>query len=335
VMPDDGQNESIASEVLRDRRRRPWALAGLLLVGLAGIALLSRLSFHIHSGTGFWIVVLVVGAGLLQWQQRSSWPWDWHGARGGAEPSSPPSSAEENAQSSTQSSSQPSSEQPVAEPSSSANMSPNYQPYVDDWYARRRRGGSFGITFGVLVVAGGVLGLLATAGVHIPWTVALAVGAVAIGFGIVCGAVLGRRIGGLAFLGLLLVGAAVVASTVHLHLGGGVGNRTYAPAAAPRPNYRLGIGDLHLDLSNASLTAPQTEVNARVGIGNLEVIVPQGVSVRIVGHAGVGDVKLLGHDANGHRVDETVSAPGGVVTPKLVIDARTDIGRVLVTRSLR
>jgi phage shock protein PspC (stress-responsive transcriptional regulator) len=326
VMPDEGQDESIASEVLRDRRQRPWALVGLALSGVAAIVLLSRLSFHIHSGIGFWIVVLIAGAALLQWQQHSSWPW--HSSRPNhAKPGPPPPSAQPTADTSP--------EQPAAEASTPPpTVPPSYQPYVDDWYARPRRG-SFGITFGVLVVAGGVLGLLATAGVHIPWAVAIAVGAVAIGFGIVCGAVLGRRIGGLAFLGLVLVGTAVVASSVHVHLSGGIGNRTYTPTAAPRPNYRLGIGDLHLDLSNVSLTAPQTQVDARVGIGNLQVIVPKGVSVRVVGHAGAGDVRLLGHDANGHRVDETVSAPGGVVTPKLVIDARTDIGRVLVTRSVR
>src|SRR5476651_1434573 len=71
VMPDEGQSESVASEVLRDHRHRPWALLGLVLVGVAGIVLLSRLSFHVHSGAGFWIVVLIVGAVLLQWQQRA------------------------------------------------------------------------------------------------------------------------------------------------------------------------------------------------------------------------------------------------------------------------
>jgi phage shock protein PspC (stress-responsive transcriptional regulator) len=322
VMPDEGQKESIASEVLRERRHRPWALAGLVLVGVAAIVLLSRLSFHVHSGTGFWIVILIVGAVLLQWQQRSSWNWHSVWPSRSPQPSSPPPSAEPNAEPSA-------AEASTSPPTTEAT----YQAYYD-WHARPRRG-SFGLALGVLVVAGGALGLLATAGVHIPWAVALAVGAVAIGFGIVSGAVLGRRIGGLAFLGLLLVGAALVASTVHLHLSGGIGNRTYVPTTAPQANYRLGIGDLHLDLSNASLATPQTEVSARVGIGNLEVIVPRGVSVRVIGHAGAGDLKLLGHDTNGHRVDQTVSAPGGVVTPKLVIDARTDIGRVLVTRSLR
>jgi phage shock protein PspC (stress-responsive transcriptional regulator) len=320
VMPDEGQSESVASGVLRDHRHRPWALLGLVLVGVAGIVLLSRLSFHVHSGVGFWVVVLIVGGVLLQWQQRA-WRHSPEPRAAGASPAPPV--ADESA---TSAGADPSPTPPSEWPTT------NFA--VQSWYEdHRRRSGAFGITFGVLVVAGGVLGLLAAAGVHIPWAVALAVGAVAIGLGIVAAAVLRRRIGGMAFLGLLLAAAAVTASTVHLHLGGGVGNRTYTPAAAARPNYRLGIGDLDLDLGNLSLSAAQTHINARVGIGNLHVIVPQGVSVRVVGHAGVGDVMLLGHDANGHGVDETVSVPGGVANPKLVIDARVDAGRVLVTRS--
>ena len=325
VMPNEGQHDSIASEVLRDRRHRPWSLAGLALVGVAGIALLSRFSFHIHSGTGFWIVVLIVGGVLLQWQQRTRWHWDWQrhvSVPASSETCPPPTSAE------------PAPAPPVTESTAApAYEQPNYQAFVaESWHERPRRGSS-GITFGVLVITGGVLGLLATAGVHIPWAIALAVGAVAIGFGILSGAVLGRRVGGLAFLGLLLAGAAVFASTVHLHLGGGVGNRAYAPVSTPRPNYRLGIGELDLNLSQVRLAGSQTVVNARVGIGNLHVIVPKGVSVRITGHAGVGDVNLLGHDANGGSTNETVSIPGSVSSPELVVHANVDIGRVLVTRS--
>ena len=320
VMPDEGQRDSIASEVLRDRRHRPWSLAGLALVGVAGIILLSRLSFHIHSGTGFWIVVLIIGAVLLQLQHRTKWNWDWqrhaHVVAAPATNSPPPHT-------------EPAATQPVsAEPATApAYEPPDYSTFVAESWQHRPRRGSFGITFGVLVVFGGVLGLLAAAGVHIPWTIALAVGAVAIGFGIVSGAVLGRRVGGLAFLGLLLAGAAVFASTVHLHLGGGVGNRTYAPLSMPRPNYRLGIGELDLNLSQVTLAGAQTVVTARVGIGNLRVIVPNDVSVRIIGHAGIGDVNLLGHDSNGGSTDETVSIPGGASKARLIDRTQTSAHR--------
>jgi phage shock protein PspC (stress-responsive transcriptional regulator) len=67
VIPNDGEKESIASDVLRNHRQRPFALIGLVLAAIAGIALLSHISFRFHSDA-FWVVVLLVG-GVLIWTQ--------------------------------------------------------------------------------------------------------------------------------------------------------------------------------------------------------------------------------------------------------------------------
>ena len=72
VLPNDGEADSIAADILRNHRQRPVALVGLGLVALAGISLLSHISFRIHSGA-FWAVVLIVGASLL-WSQRRHRP---------------------------------------------------------------------------------------------------------------------------------------------------------------------------------------------------------------------------------------------------------------------
>src|SRR5204863_2966498 len=42
VIPDEGEEDSIAAAALRSRRDRPWPLIGLALVGAAGAVLLSR-----------------------------------------------------------------------------------------------------------------------------------------------------------------------------------------------------------------------------------------------------------------------------------------------------
>lgn len=68
VIPNDGERDSIAADVLRNHRQRPAALLGLALVAIAGVALLSHLSFRIHT-EGFWVLVLVGGAVIL-WSQR-------------------------------------------------------------------------------------------------------------------------------------------------------------------------------------------------------------------------------------------------------------------------
>jgi len=68
VIPDEGERDSIAADVLRNHRQRPAALLGLALVAIAGVALLSHLSFRIHT-EGFWVLVLVGGA-IILWSQR-------------------------------------------------------------------------------------------------------------------------------------------------------------------------------------------------------------------------------------------------------------------------
>jgi phage shock protein PspC (stress-responsive transcriptional regulator)/predicted membrane protein len=70
VIPNEGEKESIASDVLRNHRQRPFALIGLVLAAIAGIALLSHISIRFHSD-GFWVAVLLVG-GILIWAQARS-----------------------------------------------------------------------------------------------------------------------------------------------------------------------------------------------------------------------------------------------------------------------
>jgi phage shock protein PspC (stress-responsive transcriptional regulator) len=72
VIPQEGETESIASDVLRNHRKRPVALIGLILAAVAGIALLSHISIRYHSDT-FWVIVLIAG-GLLIWSQRRDRP---------------------------------------------------------------------------------------------------------------------------------------------------------------------------------------------------------------------------------------------------------------------
>jgi phage shock protein PspC (stress-responsive transcriptional regulator)/predicted membrane protein len=67
VIPNDGEKDSIASDVLRNHRQRPLALIGLGLAAVAGIALLSHISFRFQSDA-FWVAVLVIG-GVLLWAQ--------------------------------------------------------------------------------------------------------------------------------------------------------------------------------------------------------------------------------------------------------------------------
>jgi phage shock protein PspC (stress-responsive transcriptional regulator) len=209
--------------------------------------------------------------------------------------------------------------------------------------AERRTGDrprSFAITtavLGVLVIGAGILGALAAAGVDVPWAIALAIAAGAVGVALVVGAILHLRVGGLVVLGLLLGAAAILASTVDLRLGDGIGQRSYAPltAAGLRSEYKLGVGELDLDLGRLALPPGETVVHARLGVGQLSVTVPNGVALRVASHVGWGDSVVLGKDQSGHAVDDTTVRPGPANAPTLVLDTHVGAGQLEVVRAVR
>ncbi|HET6683843.1 MAG TPA: PspC domain-containing protein [Gaiella sp.] len=67
VMPDEGEEDSVATAALRGRRDRPWPLIGLGLVAVAGAILLSRAT--LWSDGDLWWCFLLAGAVIL-WLTR-------------------------------------------------------------------------------------------------------------------------------------------------------------------------------------------------------------------------------------------------------------------------
>ena len=127
---------------------------------------------------------------------------------------------------------------------------------------------------------------------------------------------------------IALVAVIVAFTWLDVSLSDGVGDRTYAPTSADdvRSEYKLGVGDLKLDLSRVPAGA-QLRVQARVGIGELRVIVPRSASVAVDARAKAGSVSVLGDRDDGRNAH--VRATGG---DKLVVDARVGAGNVNVER---
>ena len=130
---------------------------------------------------------------------------------------------------------------------------------------------------------------------------------------------------------LVLVAAAIFAAVVHVHVGRGVGDRSYTVAGLQdlRENYRLGIGHLTLDLTDVRFPAGVTHVGARVDVGELDVFVPSDVKLQVHGDAQFGQVHVLGRTVEGHNVDKSLTETGGRV---LVLDAHVGTGSLHVTR---
>jgi phage shock protein C len=136
-------------------------------------------------------------------------------------------------------------------------------------------------------------------------------------------------VGGL--VALVLIAVAIFAAVVHVHIGRGVGDRSYTVAGIQdlRDNYRLGVGSLRLDLSDVRFPAGETHVGARVDVGELDVVVPSNVSLKVRGDAQFGQVHLLGRSVEGHNVGDGLAESGARV---LVLDAHVGAGSLHVTR---
>jgi phage shock protein PspC (stress-responsive transcriptional regulator) len=214
VIPVEGSEQSIAAQVLAERRDRPWPVVGLGLAGVALVLLLSRGGIAVGAG---WIAVLIGGLAILWVSRRKTRP---------------------------------------------------------------RR---------LLIALAGLASLLAVAAT-----------------------------------------IAIVAAFAwfDVSLGDGVGDSTYVPvsATAVQSSYKLGIGNLKVDLSQIDPTGKH-QITARLGIGELKIVVPHNADVRVDAHANVGEVYVLRNHDDGRNA----SVHAG--TGQFVIDARVGAGRIDVVRS--
>lgn len=132
---------------------------------------------------------------------------------------------------------------------------------------------------------------------------------------------------------LVLVAVAIFLAV--LDVDSSIGDRRYEVTRTQelRDDYRLGIGSMDLDLSAIELPVGETRVDARVDVGDLEVIVPAGVALRVHGSAEFGEVLLPdGLGADGRNVESDLIETG---TRVLVLDAHVGAGQVRVERAVR
>jgi hypothetical protein len=191
------------------------------------------------------------------------------------------------------------------------------------------------VLVGALLVLVGIAWLLDAAGVEVPWRAVLPAALIAVGLACVAGAFRGRQhalmVVGVALMVVLSV--AVAADwDLDVPLAGGVGDRTERPSSpAELTEYELGVGNLVVDLRQLQVPAGTTVVEARVGVGELEVELPDGVSVQVEASSGLGEVQVLGQQEGGFG--SRVEASSEVVPDRrLRLDVRVGLGQVRVER---
>ncbi|HEX2072516.1 MAG TPA: PspC domain-containing protein [Geodermatophilus sp.] len=161
-----------------------------------------------------------------------------------------------------------------------------------------------------------------------------------VGLGLVATAFLGGRgaKAGLIGLGVVLSVALIAASSLPWRgMDRQMGDRTYHPtsAAAVRPMYHGGVGDVTLDLSDLDVSDLDRPVTTRLdaGVGDVEVLVPRSADVRIDVDSGIGQVEVFGEDSDGGFYPGTGSAAWtGDGDPEIVLTIDAGIGDVEVSR---
>ncbi len=222
--------------------------------------------------------------------------------------------------------------------------------------APRRRGGGFVATLLIGGLALAAYGLTVWGHDQGNWagsdeTVALCAALAVIGLGVLVLGFAGRRAGFTGFLAVVLALATWTASVVpDVTLGGGIGERTWRPSATDTSKeYRLSVGSAELDLAEAP-DNPGTprQIEARVGIGELQIWIPDNLTVEVHSSVGAGDISQveprpgtlldrpdLGRpdpiDLNGREGrDISTVQTFGEGSPDVVVDAHVGFGQILI-----
>lgn len=223
------------------------------------------------------------------------------------------------------------------------SSAPSPTPHVVVVRERRRGIGFLGVIvlLGLAVLAFGVAA--ATGATARPVALGLASAVGVLGLGLFVVALLGRRAGGLATLGIAAALATALAVSIPASvsmsaLGAGTGEPTWKPAeGASDPAYQLGAGKARLDLSGLSADGPDNQpVSAAVSVGELVVVVPQGLTVQVDAKVGLGEiVRKAGSETgsggahqNGTDLHESVLVGSG--PPDAVVTADVGLGSLTI-----
>ncbi|MGV9450614.1 PspC domain-containing protein [Streptomyces sp. NPDC003635] len=233
------------------------------------------------------------------------------------------------------------------------SLGPDYVHLREDLRARptepaKRRGQRWigGWIFLLALVAGGI-------GTRVTWDdrplgtslqTGLSCALVVFGLGIAVSAFRGRTGAGSIFLAVVTAGLLAASAALPKDIGTEWIRTTWKPAtaAAVEPRYDLGTGVGTLDLRGLEVAKGKTvTTGAEVGVGQLKVIVPPEVTVKVSIDVGVGDIQLPGDGkedvdvAPDKHKDVTLkpdkgSEPAGTIE----LDLNVGVGQAEVSRAV-
>jgi hypothetical protein len=128
-----------------------------------------------------------------------------------------------------------------------------------------------------------------------------------------------------------------------------VGDRSYTVTSmTPAPEFELGLGQLRVDLRDANWqgTTGQDTVTTTMGVGELDLVVPEGVSVVVNAKARAGEIiatgptvagegmRRLGPDQlqhEGANWQQKVTFGASTSAPEIVVNAEVGVGQIKIT----
>jgi Cell wall-active antibiotics response 4TMS YvqF len=189
------------------------------------------------------------------------------------------------------------------------------------------------LAFGLVVLGIGVGWLLGALGVDVRWDLVLPGALILIGGLLIITARSAAGQSGLITVGVILTIVLLIGTAFNVPFTGGVGERTIRPTEnVIDRDVELGVGQLTFDLTAVSFETMVggTELRARVGVGELIVIVPDGAPIRVEARSGLGNVQVFDQEEAG--VDAEISTPGPAEGSAITLIATVGIGEVRVER---
>ncbi len=141
----------------------------------------------------------------------------------------------------------------------------------------------------------------------------------------------------MALITALVLLAALAVVTVTLGSGsslrGGVGKDAFAPvsASAVKSYYRLGAGNLDVNLSAVQFPVSGKNVQVTLGLGHMTIEVPSDAAVTVQAHSGVGQVQVFGQSASNIQTTYYNGTGPESGAPHLNINAHVGMGDIQVT----
>lgn len=100
-----------------------------------------------------------------------------------------------------------------------------------------------------------------------------------------------------------------------------------------REDFSHGIGESRVDLTGSVIPEGESEVKASTEIGELSVIVPRDLSLRVQAHAGLGDVEVFDKRESGMSPQVAFQSDDyATAARKLKLNAHVGLGKVRVVR---